>query len=181
MRVVKLPWMRSGVRFKALLPVVFACIAIIVLLLSCDGIFPKTPQAPSQGSAWRPIEPENGGGNSGGLARWTGNEGTWYQIFPISWYDTNGDSKGDLKGITVKLDYLGCLPEVCDFNPNTNPPIDCYKSLHVNGVWLTPIMTGTSYHKYDTEDYMDIDKDFGTLADMEALRDECRKRGIKIN
>jgi glycosidase len=41
-------------------------------------------------------------------------------------------------------------------------------------------MLGTSYHKYDTEDYMSIDPDFGTLDDMRNLRDEARKRGIKI-
>jgi len=127
--------------------------------------------------------PQNGnGGNSGNVNPlfWTGNEGTWYQIFPISFYDSDGDGKGDLPGITQHLWYLSCFLDCPLHLADINAGLDCNRSLHIDGIWLTPIMLGTSYHKYDTEDYMSVDPDFGTIEDLIKLRDECRKRGIKL-
>ena len=84
----------------------------------------------------------------------------YYEIFVRSFYDSDGDGIGDLKGVTEKLDYV--------------------KDLGFNGIWLMPVNKGTSYHKYDVEDYYDIDKDFGTLADMEELITKCHEKGINI-
>lgn len=85
---------------------------------------------------------------------------TWYEIFVYSFCDSNGDGVGDLNGVISRLDYL--------------------ESLGINGIWLMPIHPSTSYHKYDVNDYFDIDPQYGTMADFEKLLAECEKRGIKV-
>lgn len=85
---------------------------------------------------------------------------TYYQIFPISFADSNGDGKGDLQGIIDKLDYVD--------------------SLGYDGIWLTPVHPSPTYHKYDVLDYYDIDKQLGTLADYDALVEACHDRGMTI-
>lgn len=92
----------------------------------------------------------------------------YYQIFVHSFCDSNDDGVGDLQGIISQLDYLN------DGDPNSG------EDLGVDGIWLTPIMPSKSYHKYDVEDYYDIDPDFGTLEDFDKLIEECDKRGIKL-
>ena len=92
----------------------------------------------------------------------------FYQIFVYSFCDSDGDQVGDLQGIISQLDYLN------DGDPNTGD------DLGVDGIWLTPIMPSKSYHKYDVENYYDIDPEFGTLEDMDQLIAECDKRGIKL-
>ncbi len=92
----------------------------------------------------------------------------YYQIFVHSFCDSNGDDVGDLQGIISQLDYLN------DGDPNSGD------DLGIDGLWLTPIMPSKSYHKYDVEDYYDIDPDFGTLEDFDQLIEECDKRGIKL-
>lgn len=92
----------------------------------------------------------------------------YYEIFVNSFCDSNGDQTGDLKGIISQLDYLN------DGDPNTGD------DLGVDGIWLTPIMPSKSYHKYDVENYYDIDPDFGTLEDFDTLIKECHKRGINL-
>lgn len=92
----------------------------------------------------------------------------FYEIFVNSFADGNEDDTGDLQGIIQNLDYLN------DGDPNTGD------DLGIDGIWLTPIMPSKSYHKYDVEDYYDIDPDFGTLEDMDKLIAECDKRGIKL-
>ena len=92
----------------------------------------------------------------------------FYQIFVNSFCDSNGDKTGDLKGIISQLDYLN------DGDPNSGD------DLGIDGLWLTPIMPSKSYHKYDVENYYDIDPDFGTLEDFDELVKECHERGINI-
>ena len=84
----------------------------------------------------------------------------YYQIFPIAYADSNGDGKGDLKGITDKIDYI--------------------KSLNVTGLWLTPVHQSPTYHKYDVMDYKSIDSTFGTLADYDALVTKCHENHMTI-
>ena len=86
--------------------------------------------------------------------------GVCYQIFVISFADSNQDGYGDLNGITENLDYLS------DLN------IDC--------LWLTPIHPSPSYHKYDVLDYYDVDPQFGTIQDAQRLFDEAEERGISV-
>ncbi len=92
----------------------------------------------------------------------------FYEIFVNSFCDSNGDQTGDLQGIISQLDYLN------DGDPNSGD------DLGIDGIWLTPIMPSKSYHKYDVEDYYDIDPDFGTLEDFDELVEECHNRGIKL-
>lgn len=91
-----------------------------------------------------------------------------YQIFVNSFCDSDGDGTGDLKGIISQLDYIN------DGDPAKG------SDLGADAIWLTPVMPSKSYHKYDVEDYYDIDKSFGTLEDYQKLLDECHKKGIKV-
>lgn len=92
----------------------------------------------------------------------------FYQIFVHSYADSDGDQTGDLQGIIDHLDYLN------DGDPNGGD------DLGIDAIWLTPIMPSKSYHKYDVEDYYDIDPDFGTLETFDTLVEECHKRGINL-
>ena len=85
---------------------------------------------------------------------------TWYEIFVYSFCDTNGDGIGDLNGVRSKLDYL--------------------QEMGINGIWLMPIHSSTSYHKYNVSDYYSIDPTYGTMEDFDALAAECDARGIKL-
>lgn len=92
----------------------------------------------------------------------------YYEIFVGSFYDSDGDGMGDLQGVIEKLDYINDGDDKTDTD------------LGFNGIWLMPIMPSDSYHKYDVKDYYDIDKNYGTMEDMEQLIEECHKRGIKL-
>jgi len=84
-----------------------------------------------------------------------------YQIYPRSFYDSNGDGVGDLPGITQKLDYL--------------------KELGIDVIWLSPVYKSPNDDNgYDISNYQDIMDEFGTLADWDNLLAEMHKRGIKL-
>ncbi|WP_051412021.1 alpha-amylase family glycosyl hydrolase [Halonatronum saccharophilum] len=85
---------------------------------------------------------------------------TYYQIFVRSFYDSNGDGIGDLRGVTKNLDYL--------------------EELGVKGIWLMPIMDSESYHGYDVIDFYEVNSDYGSLEDFNELSKEANKRGIKV-
>jgi len=108
---------------------------------------------------------------------WIGNR-VWYQIFPERFgngseaNDPEGTFPwgsaptrdnymgGDLQGIIDRLDYLG--------------------SLGINALYLNPIFSATSNHKYDTTDYFKVDPQFGTLEDLQTLVRKCHERDIKV-
>ncbi|WEG16390.1 alpha-glucosidase [Alkalihalophilus pseudofirmus] len=88
-------------------------------------------------------------------------ESVVYQIYPRSFYDSNGDGIGDIKGIISKLDYL--------------------TELGINVVWLSPVYESPNDDNgYDISDYKAIMDDFGTMEDWDQLLDEMHKRGIKL-
>ncbi len=93
---------------------------------------------------------------------------TFYQIFVGSFSDSNGDGFGDIRGIINRLDYLN------DGNINSG------KSLGVQGIWLSPIFSSPSYHKYDAKDYYQLDWRFGEEKDLKELIDLCHERNVKI-
>lgn len=86
--------------------------------------------------------------------------GVKYEIFVLAFADGNGDGKGDLKGLTEKLDYV--------------------EELGVNGIWLMPIMPSPSYHKYDVTDYKNIHPEYGSLQDFKTFVEEAHSRNIKV-
>ncbi|MFZ6656887.1 alpha-amylase family glycosyl hydrolase [Undibacterium sp. TJN19] len=84
-----------------------------------------------------------------------------YQVYPRSFYDSNGDGIGDLPGITAKLDYIA--------------------SLGVDIVWISPFFTSPMKDfGYDVADYCNVDSIFGTLADFDQLLKRAHALGLKI-
>ncbi|WP_201006817.1 alpha-glycosidase [Paenibacillus glycanilyticus] len=105
-------------------------------------------------------------------------DAVFYQIFPERF--ANGDPSlnpelteawggtptptnffgGDLQGVLDHLDYLA--------------------ELGINAVYFTPLFEATTNHKYDTENYMQVDRHFGTNEKLKELVEECHKRGIRV-
>ena len=97
-----------------------------------------------------------------------GNARVFYEIFVGSFSDSNGDGIGDIQGIIDRFDYLN------DGDPDSG------LSLGIEGIWLTPIFTSPSYHKYDVADYYKIDEQFGTMEDLQKLITLCHERDVKF-
>jgi alpha-glucosidase len=84
-----------------------------------------------------------------------------YEIYVRSFADTDGDGVGDLPGIRGRLPYLA--------------------ELGVDAVWLTPFFTSPGAdHGYDVADYVDVDPQFGSLADFDALVADAHALGIRV-
>lgn len=84
-----------------------------------------------------------------------------YQIYPRSFYDSDGDGIGDIAGIAQKLDYL--------------------KDLGADVIWLSPVYDSPNDDNgYDIRDYYKIMEDFGTMGDFDALLSAAHDRGLKI-
>ncbi|ESQ73967.1 alpha-amylase family glycosyl hydrolase [Asticcacaulis sp. AC402] len=87
--------------------------------------------------------------------------GQFMEIFVRSYKDSDGDGRGDLKGLTSKLDYL--------------------QSLGVTGLWLMPVFESQDNdHGYAVADYRAIERDYGTMADFDELVTQAHARGIGI-
>ena len=88
-------------------------------------------------------------------------EAVVYQVYPRSFYDTNGDGIGDLQGVIAKLDYL--------------------KHLGIDVVWLSPIFQSPNFDNgYDISDYRGIMEEFGTMDDFDLLLQSLHDRGMKL-
>lgn len=88
-------------------------------------------------------------------------EAVFYQIYPRSFYDSNNDGIGDLRGIIEKLDYL--------------------KELGINAIWLSPIYDSPNDDNgYDIRDYHKIMTEFGTMADFDELLLSAHAKGIRL-
>ncbi|HJP84411.1 MAG TPA: alpha-amylase family glycosyl hydrolase [Gemmatimonadaceae bacterium] len=94
--------------------------------------------------------------------------GVCYEVFVRSFYDSDGDGIGDLKGLIARLDYIN------DGNPRST------RSLGANCIWLMPIDKATSYHGYDVVDYYHVDPHYGTDNDFRELVREAHRRGIHV-
>ncbi len=84
----------------------------------------------------------------------------YYEIFVYSFYDSDGNGTGDLKGVTQKLDYV--------------------RDMGYTGIWLMPINPTGSYHGYDVTDYKGINPKLGTMEDFEELLSAAHEKGIKV-
>lgn len=88
-------------------------------------------------------------------------QAVFYEIYPTSFYDSNGDGVGDIPGIIEKLPYL--------------------QGLGINGIWLNPcFLSPFRDGGYDIADYEQVDPRFGSNEDLARLFAKAEKMGIKI-
>ncbi|CEJ59613.1 hypothetical protein PMG11_08230 [Penicillium brasilianum] len=88
-------------------------------------------------------------------------EASVYQIWPASFKDSTGSGTGDLKGVISKVDYL--------------------KKLGIDVVWLSPIFESPQVDMgYDISNYRVIDPRYGSIEDVDVLRDRLHERGMKL-
>ena len=159
---------------------IFSLLLTLAMLLGLAGCV--TPPAPTTTAPTEPVQMDISGKypldktrneailNDFGTitAANSGNARVYYQIFVGSFSDSNGDGLGDLRGIINRFDYLN------DGDPNSG------MSLGIEGIWLSPIFTSPTYHKYDCNDYYEIDPKFGTMEDLKELVELCHGRGVQI-
>lgn len=94
-------------------------------------------------------------------AWWLTNAAVFYQVYPRSFADSNGDGVGDLDGVTQHLDYL--------------------RWLGIDALWLNPVtVSPMADHGYDVADPRDIDPLFGDLAALDRLLAAAHERSIKV-
>ena len=88
-------------------------------------------------------------------------EAVFYQVYPRSFRDTNGDGIGDIRGIIEKLDYL--------------------KELGIDAIWLSPVYDSPNDDNgYDIRDYRAIMSEFGTMEDFDELLSGLHSRGMRL-
>jgi glycosidase len=83
-----------------------------------------------------------------------------YEIFVRSFYDSDNDGIGDLKGVEEKLDYI--------------------QSLGANVIWLMPIYPSPSDHGYDVTDYFAVNPDYGTIDDLKSLLAAAHAKNMRV-
>ena len=113
---------------------------------------------------------ENNGNSDGGIKAEASTDKyrNYYQVWIGSFCDSDDDGVGDIPGLISKLDYIN------DGDPNSGD------DLGADGIWLSPMMPSSTYHKYNVEDYYKIDPEFGTLEDFDKLLEEAHKRGVVV-
>ena len=113
----------------------------LLTLLNTEPEIPKVDEGPIQKAWWK--------------------EAVFYQIYPRSFKDSNGDGIGDLQGIMSKLDYIN--------------------ELGIDAIWLSPIYDSPNDDNgYDIRDYRKIMAEFGTMEDFEQLLAEVHNRGMRL-
>lgn len=106
-------------------------------------------------------EPDVPVASKGAITKKWWKEAVFYQIYPRSFYDTNDDGIGDLRGIIEKLDYL--------------------KDLGVDALWLSPIYDSPNDDNgYDIRDYHKIMEEFGTMEDFDELLEKIHAKGMRL-
>ena len=85
----------------------------------------------------------------------------FYEIYPRSFADSNGDGVGDLPGIVAKIPYL--------------------RNLGIDAIWITPCFPSPQIDfGYDVSNYVDVDPVYGTLADLDHLVSKGRAADISV-
>lgn len=147
-------------------------IALSILLIACRSTAPATG-TPATGTtvpapepvAVSPLGPGLPEGTDG-MPWW--NDTVYYEVFVRSFYDSDSDGVGDLRGLIEKLDYLN------DGDPETTD------DLGITGIWLMPVMESPSYHGYDVVDYYQVDQEYGDAEDFRELMAAAHERGIRV-
>lgn len=116
-------------------------IGTLLELLNSESDIPKTDNSITRPAWWK--------------------EAVFYQIYPRSFKDSNGDGIGDLRGIIEKLDYL--------------------KTLGIDAIWLCPVYDSPNDDNgYDIRDYHKIMSEFGTMEDFDDLLDAVHSHGMRL-
>jgi glycosidase len=131
----------------------------VALSLSCATAGAGPAPTPA---AW----PENPPAYTPPAGWWQG--AVFYEVFVRSFKDSDGDGKGDLRGLIQRLDHLN------DGDPGTTT------DLGVDALWLMPVFASPSYHGYDTTDYEALQPDYGRPEDFRDLMVEAHRRGLKV-
>ena len=88
-------------------------------------------------------------------------DAVFYEVYPQSFRDSNGDGIGDIPGITEKLEYI--------------------QELGCNALWINPCFTSPFYHAgYDVEDYYSVAPRYGTNEDLKKLFEAAHQRGMHV-
>ncbi len=88
-------------------------------------------------------------------------EAVFYQIYPKSFCDSNGDGIGDIRGITSKLPYL--------------------RSIGITAIWICPFFKSPMKDNgYDISDYYDVNPEFGTIDDVDEMLKEAKENDIRV-
>lgn len=132
-----------------------AMILSVVALSGCD-LFPNWTTKPGNGPHTPMVDTIDD------------NYRTLYQIYVRSFADSDGNGKGDIRGIIETFDYLN--------DGDTTSGND----LGAQAIWLTPIFYGGSGHKYDAIDFYQVDPEFGTEEDLVELIELCDARNVKL-
>ena len=88
-------------------------------------------------------------------------EAVFYQIYPRSFYDSDGNGIGDIRGVIEKIDYI--------------------KSLGIDAIWFSPLYASPNFdYGYDIADYKAINPEYGTMADFDEMISKLHEVGIKV-
>jgi alpha-glucosidase len=110
-------------------------------------------------SATKSLAPKRGQTDARGHQWWQ--HAVFYEIYPRSYADSNNDGMGDLRGIASKLGYL--------------------HDLGVDAIWITPMFPSPQVDfGYDVSDYENVDPQYGSLADFDAMMREAKKQNVEI-
>ena len=145
----------------------FCCFFVILLLLS-PAVLAEDFDLPVQYPLNEKGEATVNDVDFSGYADVNDNNRVFYEIFVGSFSDSNGDGVGDLRGVISRMDYLN------DGDPQSGV------SLGIEGIWLTPIFSSPTYHKYDVTDFYSVDPAFGTMDDLKELISLCHERNVKL-
>ncbi|KKO50169.1 alpha-amlyase [Arsukibacterium sp. MJ3] len=134
-------------------------LVLAILLSGCQPTAPDNSISKNSDSAAASITPAEAQQPDAQTAAWW-HDAVFYQIWPRSFYDTNGDGHGDFNGMTAKLPYLA--------------------DLGVNALWLTPMFEAPSYHGYDFTEFYQVETDYGSMAEFEAFINAADAKGMKV-
>jgi len=109
-----------------------------------------------------------------------------YEIFPMSFKDSNGDGVGDLRGIFINVVIINIY-----FKRMKNIPfsfsgiiqkLDYLVDIGINAIWLTPFLESPfKSGGYDITDYLSIHQQFGTMDDFKELLSNAHEKSMYIN
>ncbi len=159
---------RSMLR-TAFSPVAFACrravpalkVSLLAALLSACQPAPEASKPVSAAvTVQKASEQKTSQTQTAAVTKPWWQDAVFYQIWPRSFADSNGDGTGDFNGIAQKLPYLA--------------------DLGVDALWLTPMFEAPSYHGYDFTEFYQVETDYGSQQEFKALIDAAKAKNIRI-